>query len=65
MPQEALGLLVVNVAAVDTERRAGGGVEVALKFKKGPGGSCSHLAGLVTAGPFVGKQLGGLCRVPA
>lgn len=65
MPQEALGLLAVNVAPVDTERRARGRVQVALKVEKGPGRSCSHLAGLIAVGPFVGKQLGGLHRVPA
>ena len=38
---------------------------MALKVKKGPGRPCPHLAGLITVGPFVGEQLGGLCRVPA
>lgn len=65
MPRGALGLLVVNVAPIDAERRAGGGVKVALKVEKGPRRGCSHLAGLIAVGPFVGEQLGGLCRVPA
>lgn len=65
MPRGALGLLVVNVAPVDTQRGARGPVEVALKVKKGPGWSGSYLAGLVAVGPFVGEQLRGLCRVPA
>lgn len=63
--QEALGLLVVNVAPIDTEGRAGGHVQVALHFKEGPNGSPSSLAGLVAVGPFVGEQLRGLCGVSA
>lgn len=37
---------------------------MALELKKGPGRSCSKLAGLITVCPLVGEQLGGLYRVP-
>lgn len=37
---------------------------MALELKKGPGRSCSKLAGLITVRPLMGEQLGGLYRVP-
>lgn len=65
MPHRGLGLFIVNVAPVDTEGRAGGSIEVALKVKERPRKGCTQLAGLITIGPLMREQLGRLCRIPA
>lgn len=54
-----LRFLIVRMAPIDAEGRAGGTIKVALELKKGPGREeLLTLAGLISVCPRVGNSLG-------